>query len=52
MKIKLLKDYGMSLSGAVLPNVNKPVADLLIQRGIARAIIPRKKRAKKCSNTK
>jgi hypothetical protein len=52
MKIKLLKHYGMSGPGDILPEVNKPVADLLIRRGIGVEVKPKKKRAKKCSNTK
>jgi len=47
MKIKLLKPYGMSPKGAVLPNVNEPIADLLIKRGIAEAVIVVKKKTKK-----
>ena len=47
MKIKLLKPYGMSPAGAVLPDVNKPVADLLITRGIAEAVVIKKKAKKK-----
>jgi hypothetical protein len=50
MKIKLLKHYGMSAPGDVLPDVNRPVADLLISRGIA--VLVKKKAKKKCSNTK
>ena len=52
MKIRLLKPYGMSGVGDILTDVNKPVAELLITRKIAEAIIAKKKKAKKCSNTK
>lgn len=52
MRIKLLKHYGMSVPGVVLPDVAKPVADLLISRGIAVLVETKKKRAKKCSNIK
>ena len=44
MIIKLLKPYGMSAIGAVLETVNKPVADLLIKRKIAKMFKPRKKK--------
>lgn len=50
MKIKLLKAYCMSAAGDVL-DLNKPVADLLIQRKIA-VLVKSKKKAKKCLNTK
>ena len=43
MRIKLLKPYGMSVAGAILENVNKPVATLLIQRKIAKALRKKKK---------
>lgn len=46
MKIKLLKPYGMSPAGGVLDNVNKPVADLLIKRKIAKLFKPKKKAAR------
>jgi hypothetical protein len=52
MKIKLLKHYGMSAPGDILPDVAKPVADLLIQRKIAVLVTSKKKANKKCSNTK
>lgn len=45
MRIELLKPWGLSPSGRVLDNVNKPVADLLIKRKIAKVF--KKKRAKK-----
>jgi hypothetical protein len=52
MKLELLKHYGMSAPGDILTDVNKPVADLLIQREIAVLVKPKKKAKKKCSNTK
>ena len=55
MIIKLLKQWGMSAPGDVLPNVAKPVADLLIQREIGVEVKPKKKakrKASKCLNTK
>ncbi len=51
MKIELLKHYGMSGAGEII-NPGKAVADLLIKRKIARLVVVRKKKAKKCSNTK
>jgi len=45
MKIELIKPWGLSPSGTILHNINKPIADLLIERKIARPI--KKKRAKK-----
>ena len=51
MKIELLKPYGMAAKGEIL-NPGKAVADILIRRKIAKAILPKKKRAKKCSNGK
>ena len=51
MKIELLKHYGMSMPGEVI-NPGKAVADILIQRKIAKLVIVKKKKAKKCSNTK
>ena len=38
MKIQLLKPYGMSDPGAILPDVPGPVAELLIARGVAKCI--------------
>lgn len=38
MKIKLLKPWGMSAPGEVLPNVADGVAEQLIHRGIAKAV--------------
>jgi hypothetical protein len=52
MKIKLLKPWGMSAVGDILTDVNKPVADLLIERGTGELVKPKQKRAKKCSNGK
>lgn len=51
MKIQLLKPYQMAAKGDIL-NPGKAVADILIKRKIAKAIIPKKKRAKKCSSGK
>ena len=51
MKIELLKPYQMAAKGDIL-NPGKAVADILIGRGIAKAVIVKKKRAKKCSNIK
>jgi len=51
MKIELLKPYQMSAKGEII-NPGKAVADILIERKIAKAILPKKKRAKKCSNGK
>jgi len=45
MKIVLLKAYGLAKAGDILPKVNKPVADQLIMRGVAK--LYRKKKAKK-----
>ena len=52
MIIKLLKPWGASVIGDKLDNVSKPIADILIKRGIGAIYKPRKKKAKKCSNTK
>jgi len=49
MKIKLLKNYNLSVKGDVL-DVAKPIADLLIGRKVAELV--KVKRNKKCSNTK
>ena len=51
MKIKLLKAYGMAGKGEIL-NPSPVIAGMLIKRKIAKAVIVKKKRAKKCSNTK
>jgi hypothetical protein len=51
MKIKLLKSYGMSGKGEII-NPSPVIAGMLIKRKIAKAILPKKKRAKKCSNGK
>jgi len=40
MRLELLKPYGMSAKGDVLPDVPKSVADELIKRGIAKAMDP------------
>ena len=48
MKILLIKPYRTLPSGAILDDVAKPVADLLIERKIAR--LYRKKKAKKNDN--
>jgi hypothetical protein len=45
MKIELLKIWGLGNVGDILPDVNKPVAELLIKRGIAKRF--KKKKAKK-----
>ena len=45
MKIELLKPYGLANAGDILPNVNRPVAEQLINRGIAKRYT--KKKAKK-----
>ena len=50
MKIELLKHYGMSSPGNVLDNVNKPVADLLIKRKIAKIFKPKKSKKKASKN--
>ena len=47
MRIELIKPWGMSAAGEMLKNVNKPVADLLIQRNIAKLVVVKKKKAKK-----
>ena len=46
MIVKLLKHYGMSPPGTILPLVSKPIADLLIQRGVAVLVVGTKKKAK------
>ena len=51
MKIELLKAYQMSAVGEII-NPGKAIADILIERKIAKAILPKKKRAKRCSNGK
>jgi hypothetical protein len=51
MKIELLKPYQMSAKGDIL-NPGKAVADILIGRKIAKAIVPKKKKGKKCLNGK
>lgn len=38
MRIELLKPYGMSAAGDVLPEVPAPVAAQLIKRGIAKEL--------------
>lgn len=48
MKILLIKPYRTLPSGEILDDVAKPVADLLIERKIAR--LYRKKKAKKNDN--
>jgi len=44
MKIVLIENYQMSMIGDVLENVNKPVADLLIQRKIAKRYVAKRKK--------
>ena len=51
MKIELLKPYQMSAKGEII-NPGQAVADILIGRKIAKAVIIKKKRAKKCSSGK
>jgi hypothetical protein len=51
MKIELLKPYGVSAVGDIL-NPGQAIADMLIERKIAKLVVTKKKRAKKCSNTK
>ena len=51
MKIKLLKAYGLAGKGEIM-NPSPVIAGMLIKRKIAKAILPKKKRAKKCSNGK
>jgi hypothetical protein len=35
MRLRLLKPYGYAAPGDILPSVDKPVADLLVKRGVA-----------------
>jgi hypothetical protein len=51
MKIELLKPYGMSAVGDIL-NPGQSITDMLIERKIAKLVIVKKKKARKCSNTK
>jgi hypothetical protein len=51
MKIELLKQYGMAGPGEIL-NPSPVIAGMLIKRKIAKAIVPKKKKAKKCSSGK
>jgi hypothetical protein len=51
MKIKLLKAYGMAAKGEIL-NPGQAVADVLIGRKIAVAVVVHKKKGKKCSSGK
>jgi hypothetical protein len=44
MKIQLLKPYGMAKVGDILPNVNKPVAEQLILRNIAKKYTKKRKK--------
>ena len=44
MKIELLKQYGRSAPGDILTDVNPPVAELLIQRKIAKKVVVKRKR--------
>lgn len=51
MKIKLLKPYGMLAKDEII-NPGKAVADILIKRKIAKAVIVKKKKGKKCLSGK
>ena len=51
MKIELLKHYLMSAKGDII-NPGQAVADILINRKIAKAVIVKKKKVKKCSSGK
>jgi len=44
VKVKFLKPYGLAKIGEICENINKPVADLLISRGVVKEIKPKKKR--------
>jgi len=46
MKIEFLKRYGLSEIGDVLENVNKPIAESLIFRKIAKLVLPKKDKKK------
>lgn len=46
MILKLLKPYGISPIGTILPSVAVPVADLLIQRKVAVVVGKKKSKVK------
>jgi hypothetical protein len=35
MRLRLLKHYSLSAPGDILPDVDKPVAEVLVARGVA-----------------
>lgn len=43
MILKLLKPYGISPPGTILPAVAKPIADILVGRKIAVVVLSKKK---------
>ncbi len=44
MILKLLKPYGISPPGTILPAVAKPIADILVGRQIAVIVVGKKKK--------
>lgn len=47
MILKLIKAYGISPPGEILRSVSKPIAEILIGRGIAEIIMGKRKQSKK-----
>jgi len=47
MQIRLLKPYGVSPPGTILPSVAEPIAALLINRGVGEAVKVVEKRGRK-----
>ena len=50
MILKLLKPYGMSPPGTILPSVAVPIADILVQRKVAVVVVSKKKSNNKGPN--
>lgn len=51
MRLKLLKPYGISAPGTILPCVAHPIAELLVGRGVAVVLTEKKTKKKKQEQT-